>query len=153
VTDCWTIWFVQELRAVRQTHAAKVRHPDGKGIGLIEERRSGDIRVQVFEQDGVHWSLELFDGTRFLPDGQPQITARVNLRSILEARNGDIRLGSVVSLGRIDKENFQTIGAKKGFADSGVFSAIERSEGKILLGGRESLTDDGKSFARCRRRT
>jgi diguanylate cyclase (GGDEF)-like protein len=124
-----------------------VSHPDGKGIGWITERRDGNVWVQVFETDGVQWSLESFDGTRFRSEGLPRITAQSNLRAILEARNGDIWLGSGNTLGRIHGGKYQTFGGHEGFADKGVFSVLEEPDGKILLGGRESLTEyDGSSF-------
>ncbi len=124
-----------------------VHHPDGKEIGWMAARNAGGAWVQVFENGGAAWNLEVFDGERFLPGGQPQIAAQENIRSILEARNGDIWLGSVSSLGRFRGGKFQSMGEKEGFVDTGVFSTMEMPDGKILIGGRENLTEyDGKSF-------
>jgi diguanylate cyclase (GGDEF)-like protein len=124
-----------------------VQHPDGKGIGWITQRRRGNIWAQVFEKDGIHWTLESFDGTRFVSEGHPYIDSQFNLRAMLDARNGDIWLGSGSTLGRIHEGKYQTLGRKQGFADAGVFSFLEKPNGHILLGGRESLTEyDGNSF-------
>jgi len=44
-------------------------------------------------------------------------------------------------------DKLSVIGAKEGFADTGVFSGVETSTGNLLLGGRESVTEyDGRSF-------
>jgi diguanylate cyclase (GGDEF)-like protein len=124
-----------------------VRHPDGKSIGWIEKRRGSAIWVQVLEKDAVHWNLEVFDGSHFASGGNPQMSDQADLKAILETRNGDIWLGSHGALERIRAGKLQVFGKPQGFTDSGVLSAIETTPGKIVLGGRESVTEfDGKAF-------
>jgi diguanylate cyclase (GGDEF)-like protein len=124
-----------------------VKHPDGKRTGFIARRKAGSIWVQVFEDDGIHWRLQAYDGTKFLPpESFPLVTVN-DLRLILEARNGDMWIGTPSSLSVLRNGKLSVIGPKEGFADTGVFSAVETANGKLLLGGRESVTEfDGKSF-------
>ncbi len=130
-----------------------VRHPDGKEIGWIAARRAGNMWVQVFEKHAAGWNLESFDGTRFHPEGLPEFHDQMNLRALLDARNGDLWLGFSLAagsnsfLGRIRNGKFQPLGKKDGFADTGVFAFLEKPDGRILIGGREKLTEyDGKAF-------
>ncbi|HTA47026.1 MAG TPA: EAL domain-containing protein [Bryobacteraceae bacterium] len=134
----------------------KIRNPEGKAIGDIAKRIGGSIWVQVFEKDGVHWRLEIFDGKRWLNEDRLPMIDRPNLQVILEANNRDIWLGfgassSSESLGRIRDEHFQTFGSTQGFHDTGVFSAVETSAGRVVFGGTASLTEyDGASFRRLK---
>jgi diguanylate cyclase (GGDEF)-like protein len=124
-----------------------VKHPDGKRVGGIGERRGGTVWVQVFDNDGLKWRLDGFDGVRFSAGGNPEFTALRDLKAVLETRNGDIWLGSTDSLGRIRGGKLQLFGTKDGFADTGVFSAVETASGSILVGGRENITEyDGRAF-------
>jgi diguanylate cyclase (GGDEF)-like protein len=123
------------------------RHPQGKRTGVLGRRRAGGIWVQVFESDGVHWRIEPFDGGRFVGGGPDQLFAQSDMRVIFEGRNGDIWTGSTGALGLLSGIGYRRLSAKEGFADTGVFSAIETPAGYILLGGRESVTEyDGRSF-------
>jgi len=123
------------------------RHPEGKRTGVLGRRHAGGVWVQVFERDGIRWHIEAFDGVRFVEGGPDQLFAQSNMRVILEARNGDIWTGSTNALGLLRGGSYRLLGSKDGFADSGVFSAIETPAGHIILGGRESVTEyDGRSF-------
>ena len=124
-----------------------VRHPGGNRVGSMGERNGGTAWVQVFENDSLKWHLDIFDGTHFSPGGNPELTSLRDLKAILEARNGDIWLGASDSLGQIHQGKFHLFGPKDGFTDSAVFSAMETTDGKIVLGGLESITEyDGKAF-------
>ncbi len=124
-----------------------VPNPDGKRLGWMDKGRRGTIWVQVFEKDGRHWNLDVFDGSRFLPSGNPTMASLRDLRAILEARNGDIWLAATNELDRIRNGKSRIVGKQDGFSDSGVFSMIETADGRIVLGGRDHVTEyDGKSF-------
>ena len=110
-------------------------HPEGKRVGFIGARRDGTAWIQVFENDNSKWRLETFDGTRFRQAPFPEITGLTELRTIVEARNGDIWLGSADGLGRIRDGKVHIFGAKDGFADKGVLSAVEDSSGHVILAG------------------
>ena len=70
-----------------------------------------------------------------------------DLKAILEARNGDIWLAATNSLGVIRDMTLRMMGPRDGFADTGVFSMAETTDGRILLGGRDHVSEyDGKSF-------
>ena len=77
------------------------RASGGKRIGFLGQRRDGTAWVQVFEKDDSKWRFEVFDGTRFLPPNQPEMTSLKDLRTVLEAQNGDFWLGAADSLGQI----------------------------------------------------
>jgi diguanylate cyclase (GGDEF)-like protein len=124
-----------------------VRHPKGSATGVIGHRQRGGIWVQVFEDDGVDWHLESFDGSKFAALGLDKTIAQSNMRVILEARNGDIWAGSTGALGYIHNGKYQLLGKQEAFPDTGVFSAVEAPDGHIILGGRESVTEyDGQRF-------
>ncbi len=126
-------------------------HPEGKRIGFMGQRGDGTAWVQVFENDNSKWRLEIFDGTRFLPANQPEITSLKDLRAVTETRNGDFWLGAADSLGQIHNGKLRVFGANDGFTETGVFSAVEGADGRIILAGRESITEyDGKSFRTLR---
>ncbi len=125
-----------------------VRHPDGKRTGFIARRAAGSMWVQVFENDGVRWRLQAYDGTDFQPaiESFPFLTL-TDLRLILETHDGKTWIGTPGSLSLIENGALRTIGVKDGFTDTGVFSAVETADGHVFLGGRESVTEyDGKSF-------
>jgi diguanylate cyclase (GGDEF)-like protein len=124
-----------------------VPHPEGKRIGFMDQRSDGSAWVQVFENDNSKWRLEIFDGTRFLPVDLPAMTSLKDLRTVVETRNGDFWLGAADSLGRIHNGKLRIFGAKDGFTETGVFSAVESAAGRIMFAGRECITEyDGKSF-------
>jgi len=124
-----------------------IKYPDGKRTGFIARRRAGSIWVQVFEGDGVHWRLEAYNGSSFLPPESFPLLAVTDLRLILETRNGDMWIGTPSSLSVLRNGKLSPIGSKEGFADTGVFAGVETATGILLLGGRESVTEyDGKSF-------
>ena len=113
----------------------------------MEKRRGGAIWIQVFEKDGQHWNLELFDGSRFRESGNTAMTRLRDLRAILEARNGDIWLAATNQLGLIRNGTLRMVGRQEGFSDSGVFALVETADGRIVLGGRDHVTEyDGKRF-------
>ena len=124
-----------------------VRHPEGRRTGFIARRRAGSIWVQVFEDDGVRWRLQAYDGRSFQPaESFPFLTVK-DLRLILETRKGEMWIGTPGSLSLLENGKLRAMGPKEGFDDTGVFSAVETPDGRILLGGRESVTEyDGKSF-------
>ncbi len=124
-----------------------IAHPGGKRIGFLGQRRDGTALVQVFENNNSKWRFEAFDGTRFLPLNQPEMTSLNDLRTVAEARNGDVWLGAADSLGQIHNGKLRMFGAKDGITEKGVLSAIESPDGRIILAGRESITEyNGKSF-------
>jgi diguanylate cyclase (GGDEF)-like protein len=124
-----------------------IPNPEGKRIGWMERRRGGGVWVQVFQKDGQHWALDVFDGSRFLSGGFPLMVGLRNMKAILEARNGDIWLAATDSLALIQNGELRTRGAQDGFSDTGVFSIAETADGRIMLGGRNHVTQyDGKSF-------
>lgn len=124
-----------------------VQHPQGRKIGWTAKRNAGAEWVQVLDPDGIHWHLEIFDGMEFRPSGVPAFATLRDLKTILEARNGDIWLGATNGLGMVRDGALRTLGAKQGFSDTGVFSAVETSGGRIVLGGRDHVTEyDGKTF-------
>jgi diguanylate cyclase (GGDEF)-like protein len=124
-----------------------VHHPEGKRTGFIARRRAGSVWVQVFENDGVHWRLQAYDGTSFQPAESASFLTLQDLRLILETRGGDMWIGTPSSLSLLRNGKIRIIGPKEGFADTGVFSAVERPDGSILIGGREGVTEyDGKAF-------
>ena len=113
----------------------------------MEKRQAGGVWIQVFEKDGEHWSLDKFDGSRFLPGGYPAMTQLKDLKGVLEARNGDIWLAATNSLGLIHRDKLRIVGKQDGFSDTGVFSMAETADGRLILGGRAFITQyDGKSF-------
>jgi diguanylate cyclase (GGDEF)-like protein len=124
-----------------------VAHPGGKRIGFLGQRGDGTALVQVFQSDNSKWRFEAFDGTRFLPLNQPEMTSLNDLRTVLEARNGDFWLGAADSLGQIHNGKLREFDAKDGITEKGVLSAIESPDGRIILAGRESITEyNGKVF-------
>jgi diguanylate cyclase (GGDEF)-like protein len=124
-----------------------VQHPEGRKIGWTAKRNAGAVWVQVMEPDGVHWRLEIFDGMDFRSGGQPEFATLRDLKTVLEARNGDIWLGATNGLGMLRDGVLHTFGVQQGFTDTGVFSAVETPGGHIALGGRDHVTEyDGKTF-------
>ncbi len=124
-----------------------VPNPEGKRIGWMESRREGGVWIQVFQKDGALWNLNVFDGSRFLQGGYPAMVELKDLKGILEARSGDIWLAATNSLGRIRNGKLRMLGKQDGFSETGVFSIAETAAGRIILGGRSSITQyDGKSF-------
>lgn len=124
-----------------------VRHPDGLATGVLAQRRGGGVWVQVFQKDGVNWRLEHFDGTKFTGAGPNQVFAQSNMRVVLETGNGDFWTGSTGALGYLHNGRYRLLGKSDGFADTGVFSAIETPGGHVILGGRENVTEyDGQRF-------
>ncbi len=124
-----------------------IPNPEGKQIGWMEKRREGGVWIQVFQKDGKHWTLDAFDGSRFLPGGNSAMTELRDLKAILEARNGDIWLAATSSLGVIRNGTLRMVGPRDGFSDTGVFSMAETPDGRVILGGRNAVTQyDGKHF-------
>ena len=124
-----------------------IPNPEGKQIGWMEKRREGGVWIQVFQKDGEHWNLDVFDGSRFLRGGYRAMTELRDLKAILEARNGDIWLAATNSLGVIRKGTLRMVGPRDGFSDTGVFSMAETPDGRVMLGGRAAVTQyDGKHF-------
>jgi len=124
-----------------------VPNPEGKRIGWMGKRRKGGIWIQVFEKDGEHWDLNVFDDSRFRRSDYSAIAEFRDLKAILEARNGDIWLAATNSLGVIRKGKLWIQGPHDGFSDTGVFSMAETADGRVILGGRSAITQyDGKSF-------
>ena len=124
-----------------------IHPPLGKRTGAIAERRAGGIWVQVFDNDGQHWRLEAFDGTRFVGGGPDQVFAQTDMRVILETANGDIWTGSTGALGLLHQGAYRPLGPKDGFTDTGVFTAVETPDGHVILGGRDNVTEyDGRNF-------
>jgi diguanylate cyclase (GGDEF)-like protein len=124
-----------------------VQHPKGRATGILADRRAGGVWVQVFEEDGVNWRLEHFDGEKFTGIGPAQVFTQATVRAVLEARDGDIWIGSSGALGLLRAGKYRLIGTHEGFTDTGVFSAIEAPDGHVFLGGRDSVTEyDGQHF-------
>jgi len=124
-----------------------VPNPEGKRIGWMEKRRDGAIWIQVFQKNTENWNLDVFDGSRFLRGKYPAMAQLKDLKAILEARNGDIWLAATNSLGVIRDTRLRIVGPKDGFSDTGVFSMVETADGRVILGGRDHVTQyDGRSF-------
>lgn len=124
-----------------------VPHPQGRKIGWIAKRNEGAVWVQVLDPDGVHWDLDIFDGSNFIGGGLARFGTLTDLKVIYEAHNGDIWLGATNRLGMVHDGQLRLFDAKQGFTDTGVFSAVETARGHMVLGGRDHISEyDGKNF-------
>lgn len=117
-----------------------VQSPRGSRIGWMAKRRTGGLWVQVFDGDS-RWHLDAFDGAGFFHTRQSLPLNIPDLKAILETRNGDIWLGGTDSLNVVHGDRLTRIAAKDGFTDTGVFSAIQTRDGRVLLGGRDHITE------------
>lgn len=124
-----------------------VQHPQGRKIGWTAKRNEGAVWVQVLDPDGIHWDLDIFDGVDFMSGGLAKFATLTDLKVIYEAHNGDIWLGATNGLGMVRDGRLRLFGAKEGFSDTGVFSAVEGARGHMVLGGRDHVTEyDGQNF-------
>ena len=79
---------------------------------------------------------------------QPEMTSLKDLRTVLQARNGDFWLGAADSLGADPQRQTAASLARRMASPKRAFSPPSRGAGgRIILAGRESLTEyDGKTF-------
>jgi signal transduction histidine kinase/CheY-like chemotaxis protein/ligand-binding sensor domain-containing protein len=125
----------------------KVMHPSGMGVRMIASRKDGTLWVQISSADLAHSRLEIYDGTAFRPVVDLDTTVHTgDLRHVQEIANGDLWLGGTKTLGVYRKGQYQAIGSKEGYTDSGAFAIAEAAGGAVLVGGRGQLHRfDGRS--------
>ncbi len=126
----------------------EIRHPLTRTFVLITQRRDGAVWVETARaRDGRRW-LEVFDGSRFQEYFEiRQASTLADLRTLLEAGDGALWLGSAGGLGRLRNGVLHEFGPKDGYHAAGTFSLLRLSDGKLLLGGREDLLEyDGRSW-------
>jgi signal transduction histidine kinase/CheY-like chemotaxis protein/ligand-binding sensor domain-containing protein len=124
----------------------EVRHPAGRFIRMVARRADGKVWVHTLSADRTTHRLEIYDGRSFHTVAVlwPQQTVR-DLRWIHDTSRGETWLGGASSLARLEGSR---IGLIDGFVESGAFSMIETSGGRIIVGGRGKVQEfDGSRWS------
>ncbi len=128
---------------------AAVRHPENRFLRTFLPRRDGGFFIQTVSLDNPSsFRLETFDGRTFRTIYDPGVTwQNDDLRTVLEAANGDLWIGGSSTLGVYSHGKYRRIGPAEGFHETGAFFIYEPSPGHILVGGRvEILEFDGTKW-------
>jgi signal transduction histidine kinase/ActR/RegA family two-component response regulator len=122
-----------------------VSHPDGRRIDLAWRRRDGTLWVEVRNP----CQLEIYDGHEFRPHTrlQPESLCGQN-RYLMEASDGSLWLGTTALGGRILRQKkLEAFGPAQGYPEPTVFAIFEPAPGRMLVAGRDSLSEfDGKRW-------
>jgi len=122
-----------------------IRHPEGLPIRSVLRRHDGTLLAHC--GNATDYRIDIFDGQRFrkfVDLGKDKIS---DLRTIHEARNGDLWLGGLTGAflyrnGKAEAFDFDQLGP-----NNGVFAIGESRTGAIWLGGRNRVVVfDGKNW-------
>ena len=130
----------------------KIARGGGLSFGLILPRRAGGLWVDSYPPESHTSKLEILQDGAYRPVPGAERLPMAEVRDLLEARNGDIWIGSTSYLARLARGKLRILTPADGFMDSGAYSFFEAPDGSIFIGGRQGVTIwNGKTFGPMRK--
>jgi len=132
----------------RRKRFTSLRHPKGRGFGLISGRADGTVWVETSRSSEQRRWLELYDGRTFREYFErPETASLSDVRYLVETPRGELWLAGPGGLALLKDGALRAFGPKDGYQAAGTFSMLALGDRKLLLGGREDLTEyDGRSW-------
>ena len=123
-------------------------HPEGRGIGLMTQRKDGTFWVVT--KPG--YRLEIYDGKEFRTVVDlTQFWNRDDIRCLFETGGGTLWIGSSDGAAVWRNGVLHMLGLADGFTETGAFEFAEFPPGQILVGGRNKLLRfDGRRWSELR---
>ncbi len=127
-------------------------HPLGRRLRkVLRQLLDGSLCVQTADPgaDGGDYSIELFDGNRFVEweDSPPPIDMGGELFFLCQAQNGDVWLGGRTGPAVWREGKWQRFTSADGYTDDGALCWLELPEGQIWCGGLGKVIEfDGRNW-------
>jgi signal transduction histidine kinase/CheY-like chemotaxis protein len=128
---------------------ARMTHPEGRPIMLIEPKRGGGFWVATLRPGEPSQRLDTYSGDRFQRYLEVPAACKLgDLRRIVERANGELWLAGTTSGCVYDGRRWSyPFDPRAGYSDSGVFAIAELAGGDMVAGGRDQvLRYDGKTW-------
>ena len=122
--------------------------PEGQKIEWMFKRNDKTVWVCTQVAGSSQYTLQIYDGKQFREflRTKPKWDTGV-IRAVYQGSGGEFGLCMTGGFGLYQKGKLQYIGPEQGYPDTGCFSLLPRSNGKVLVGGRDKLMEyDGKSW-------
>ncbi len=118
-----------------------IKHPDNLYIAHYNPQANG-LLLLASGKDASSMQIESYDGRNFQTLFQslsPKDTG--NIRTLLGTRNGDIWIGGVSGIARINQGEYQSYNPQNGYTGYGAFCLLELRNGRIWAGGRDNILE------------